>query len=113
MRVIDLNTGKACEIGLFEDSAWEHALKIRLLELPLIFGKRGVHAGFLEAWAGDEADEEDGISYSLDSDAIQFFELIDPFQEILDCPLAALKSIIYESPRFRASRAGRLIRSRA
>ena len=101
MRVIDLNTGKACEIGLFEDSRREHARKIRLLELPLVFGKRGVHAGFLEAWAGDEADEEDGISYSLDSDAIDFFELLDPFEDILDSPLAALKSIIYDSPRFR------------
>ena len=52
MRVIDLNTGKACEIGLFEHSCWEHAMKIMVLELPLIFGKRGVDAGYLGGLEG-------------------------------------------------------------
>ena len=100
MRVIDNYTGTLCEIGLFEDACWEHALKIRLLEVPLVFGKLGLDAGFLEVWYGD--DEEEGISYSLNQDAAHFFELLDPFEDILDSPLAALKSIIFASPRFRA-----------
>ena len=99
MRVIDNKTKKVCEIGLFEDSCWEHALKIRLLELPLVFGELGADVGFLESWEGDDAV---GISYSLDSDAVHFFELLDPLEDIGGSPLAALKSIICLSPRFRA-----------
>ena len=101
MRVIDLNNNeKVCEIGLFEDSCWEHALKIRLLELPLVFGNLGSDVGFLESWEGDDGDI---VRYSLDSDAVEFFELLDPFEDIFYSPLAALESIIRVSPRFRAA----------
>ena len=100
MRVIEHKTKKIYEIGLFEDSRWDHAMEIRLLELPLVFGERGVDVGYLESWKNDEADADDGISYSLDLDAMHFFELPDPFEDILDSPEAALKSMIRASPRF-------------
>ena len=100
MRVIDLNTQKVCEIGLFEDSCWEGTIKIRLLELPLVFGNLGSDVGFLEFWEGDNGG---GISYSLDSDAVEFFELDYPFEDTPSSPQAALKSIVRASPRFRAA----------
>ena len=99
MRVVDNQNQKVCELGLFENSGRAHAIKIRLLELPLIFGKLGVDVGYLEAWEGDD---ESVISYSLDLDADRFFELPDPFEDICYSPEAALKAIICSSPRFRA-----------
>ena len=41
MRVIDLNTEKVYEIGLFPIPRWGHAMRIRLLEFPLVFGEKG------------------------------------------------------------------------
>ena len=101
MRVIDCETLKVCEIGLFVDPCWKYAINIRLLELPLVFGERGVVVGYLESWPNVDAD--DGISYSIDLDAIEFFELRDPVEDILDSPEGVLKSIIHLSPRFRTA----------
>ena len=82
MRVIDNNTDDVYEIGLFElFHAWEHTMKIMAARLSSCLRREAeLYVGYLEAWKGDEADADDGISYSLDSDALQFFELIDPFQ---------------------------------
>ena len=103
MRVIDNKTDLEYEVGLFEDVVWGHALKIRLLQLPLVFGEMGEDAGFLESWKSDEADADDGIIYSLDENAWLFFALLDPFEDILSPPQAVLESIIHASPRFRAA----------
>ena len=100
MRVIDLNTQKVCEIGLFADSCIEGTIKIRLLELPLVFGNLGSDVGYLGSWKSDDGG---GISYSLDSDAVEFFELDYPFEDTPSSPQAALESIIRSSPRFRAA----------
>ena len=99
MRVIDNETTKEYEIGLFEDSGRKPDIIIRLLELPLTFGKLGADAGVLEVWDGDDGS---AFRYKLDSDAVEFFELDYPFEDILSSPQAALKSIICLSPRFRA-----------
>ena len=52
MRVIENTTQKVYEVGLFEDSGLGGAMKVRLLDLPLVFGKLGPDAGFLVALAG-------------------------------------------------------------
>ena len=52
MRVINCTTKKVYEVGLFENPCWEGALKIRVLELPLVFGNLGTDVGFLEMWEG-------------------------------------------------------------
>ena len=101
MRVIDNNTDTVYEIGLFEDVVWEHALKIRLLELPLVFGERGADVGFLEV---QEADDHETVLCGLDLGAVHFFELADDsFEDIFDSPHAALKALVFLSPRFRAA----------
>ena len=100
MKVIDNETTKEYEIGLFEDAGWEDAILIRLLELPLVFGEMGTHVGFLEVGEGDD---EVGIRYSLDLDAVRFFKLHGRCEDIWYSPEAALKYMIRSSPRFRAA----------
>ena len=100
MKVLENATKKVYEIGLFEDVVWEHALKIRLLEVPLVFGNLGVDVGFLEILE----DYGEGGCCIFDEAAIHFFELYpdDPLEDLLCGPHEALKTIIYASPRFQA-----------
>ena len=121
MRVIDNYTEKVCEIGLFEAPRWGWGddIKIRLLELPLVFGELGEDAGFLSVWRdADGCTEYRGTEYSADSTALDFFmpdavlqaaflhQWFDPEQPwgeaSFDSPLEALKALIFASPRFRA-----------
>ena len=113
MRVIDCNTLKVCEIGLFP--SMDHAMKIRLLELPLVFGNLGLDVGFIEAWEHDDG----CIKSSIDSEAMDFFIPDEPTQRAFqhqwsntdnlwdgsyfDSPLQALQALVRASPRFRAA----------
>ena len=102
MRVIDLNnTEKVCEIGLFAVPGRDHDMKIRLLQLPLVFGELGVVVGYLEV---HESEDHETVFCSLDLDAVHFFKLVDDsFEDIFDSPHAALKALVFLSPRFRAA----------
>ena len=98
MRVIENGTEQAYEVGLFEYSGWKDTMKIRLLELPLVFGNLGADAGLLEIW--DDYGEVRRCTFDLD--ALLFFDLdTDDPLELLCGPAAALKTLIYESRRFR------------
>ena len=107
MRVIDNKTDQVYEVGLFADSGWAGWMKIRLLDFPLVFGDRGADAGFLETWEGygEEGDDSSITCCKFDMEALEFFDLDldDPLEDMLDGPHAALKTIIYLSPRFRAA----------
>ena len=100
MRVIENGTEQVYEVGLFEYSGWD-AMKIRLLELPLVFGNLGADAGLLETWEGDV---DGSLSYSFNQDALDFFDLDpdDSLEDMLCGPPDALKTMIYASRRFRA-----------
>ena len=109
MRVLEYKTGKEYEIGLFEDPRWGRgdAMKIRLLDFPLVFGDRGTDAGFLETLEGygEEGDDESIICCKFNMEALEFFDLDldDPLEDMLDGTQAALKTIIWLSPRFLAA----------
>ena len=107
MRVLEYKTGKEYEIGLFEDSGWDGWMKIRLLDFPLVFGDRGADAGFLETLEGygEEGDDSSIICCRFNMEALEFFDLYpdEPLEDMLDGPHAALKTIIFASPRFRAA----------
>ena len=100
MRVIENGTEQAYEVGLFEYSGWEgKGFNIRLLDLPLIFGKLGADAGILEVWE----DYGEGGCCTFNQDALDFFDLDPDLEDMLDGPEAALKTMIYASRRFRAA----------
>ena len=101
MRVIENGTEQQYEVGLFEYSGWKDTMKIRLLELPLVFGNLGADAGLLEIWE----DYGEGGCCTFDIDALTFFDLDldEPLECIMCSPEAALETLICESPRFRGA----------
>ena len=57
--------------------------------------------GYLEV---HESEDHETVFCSLDLDAVHFFKLVDDsFEDIFDSPHAALKALVFLSPRFRAA----------
>ena len=99
MRVIEYESGKEYEVGLFGEASVGGAMKLRLLELPLRLGQLGPDAGFVVLWP----DYGEGGQCTFDTQAELFFDPDpnNPIDDMLCGPEAALKVLILASRRFK------------